>query len=229
MKFYTTVWIREVLDFYQNSEKSFFIEGKEVKFSSEEFFFALVHIYSRDVLERLQSVRGNLVKEIKEKKGFDFMYLVDMLRKEFASWFRDLILSKNFSEEERSFLAKEFLLLEHQVREQIQIPILDELKKGLIQLEANLKENPSEVLKGVSLKKLERIYRFFNKVEGIEESLCSRLIKEFEDFIKKHISVLGLDENSEKVEFEKERIVKLLDEELSKSSRLLLKGDRYGS
>ena len=63
------------------------------------------------------------------------MYLVDLLRKEFAAWFRDIILHKDFKSRSLVSISCEFLMLEEQLRKQIQIPLLDKLKKLIMDLE----------------------------------------------------------------------------------------------
>jgi len=46
------------------------------------------------------------IKEIfKSYQEFDFMYLVDLLRKEFSYWFKENLLFKDFSEKNYFILA----------------------------------------------------------------------------------------------------------------------------
>ena len=190
-KFYTVSWIKEVFDFYKNSQTGFFIEGKEVRFGDRDFFYALCHIYQKNLLLKFPFVDETALRELRETKEFDFMYFVDMLRKEFALWFRELVSSRDFSYEERHSLALEFLLLEEQVRKQVQIPLLDHLKKFATKVEA-LKEveNPQEKkeleeeINKVS-KKAKRIYRIFERIESLEPSLSSEIIRQVEG-LRKH-------------------------------------------
>ncbi len=184
MKFYTVEWIKEVFKTYQNEEKSFFIEEKEVSFQPKYFIWALLHIYSKKELPFL----GNFLNVedldfVLERKEFDFMYLVDLLRKEFAFWFRENILFRDFSEEGYFTLAQEFLLLEEQLKKQIQIPLLDQMKKLILDLEEIVEEGKS--FENFDEKKFFRLLRFFNTVEKIEKTKCSRLVDRAKSAVKK--------------------------------------------
>ena len=173
MKLYTINWIVALLEQYQKGGEKFFVDGKEVRFKKEEFFFALLHIYSRKLLEKWGDViEYGKIEELKKRLGFDFMYLVDLMRKELATWFKELVVYRNFSEEQYLNLAKEFLSLEEQVRKQIQIPLLDEVKKVANKLE----QNEDLELSSGEKNRFFRILNLFVLIESLEKTLSSKLV-----------------------------------------------------
>ena len=175
MKFYTIEWIDEVFKRYQTEESSFFIEDKEISFKPKHFLWALLHIYHNKELSFLGDLLNiEDLRSVLQHQVFDFMYLVDLLRKEFAYWFRENILYRDFSEETYFTLAHEFLLLEEQLRKQIQIPLLDQMKKLILDLEEIVEEGKS--FENFDKKKFFRLIKFFNMVEKIEKSRCSELV-----------------------------------------------------
>ena len=118
MKFYTIEWIDEVFKRYQTEESSFFIEDKEINFKPKHFLWALLHIYHNKELSFLGDLLNiEDLRSVLQNQVFDFMYLVDLLRKEFAYWFKENILYRDFSEETYFTLAHEFLLLEEKLKE----------------------------------------------------------------------------------------------------------------
>uniref|UniRef100_A0A7V5XGF9 Uncharacterized protein n=1 Tax=Thermodesulfobacterium geofontis TaxID=1295609 RepID=A0A7V5XGF9_9BACT len=178
MKFYTLEWINEVFKRYQNEEDSFFIEDKEVGFKPKHFLWALLHIYSKKEIPFIgDTLNTKDLEFILQHQEFDFMYLVDLLRKEFALWFRENILNRDFSEENYFILAQEFLLLEEQLRKQIQIPLLDKMKKLIHDLEEIVEEK--KPIKEFEKKKNKffRLIKFFSIVEKIETTKCSELVE----------------------------------------------------
>ncbi|NPA38909.1 MAG: hypothetical protein GXO57_00440 [Thermodesulfobacteria bacterium] len=184
MKLYTVKWIEVLLEQYQKGGEKFFIDGKEVRFKKEEFLYALIHIYKRTLLERWgKDIDYHKIEELKTRLGFDFMYLVDLMRKELATWFKELVIYRNFSEEEYLNLAKEFLILEEQVKKQIQIPLLDEVKKIANKLE---QENFSEL----SLREKNKFFRIlslFVIIEAFEKTLSSKLVDRAAELSKKKL------------------------------------------
>ncbi len=185
MKFYSLEWISEVLKEYKR-ETPFFVEEKEVAFSEGHFIFALLHLFKKGFFseKELSRLTGLSKKELeKQKAEFDFMYLVDVLRKEFAFWIRELILSRDFSPVEYGVLAGEFHLFEEQLRKQIQIPLLDKLKKLVLDVEETL-EKKEEVKPEVS-KPFKRLVLFFSAVEGLKSSKCEKLVKRAVELYKK--------------------------------------------
>lgn len=184
MRFYTLEWINEVFKRYQQEESSFFIEDKEVNFQPKHFLWALLHIYSKKEIPFLgEGLNTEDLEFILQHQEFDFMYLVDLLRKEFAYWFRENILHRDFSEESYFILAQEFLLLEEQLRKQIQIPLLDQMKKLILDLEEIVEEE--KPLEKFDKKKFSRLLKFFNTVERLEKTKCSRLIDRAKDITEK--------------------------------------------
>ena len=184
MKFYTVEWIIEVLKRYQAEETSFFIEDKEVSFKPKHFLWALLHIYSKKELPFLgENLDIKDLESVLEHQEFDFMYLVDLLRKEFSYWFKENILHRDFSEESYFTLAQEFLLLEEQLKKQIQIPLLDQMKKLILDLEEIVEKK--KPLNSFDKRKFARLLKFFNLVEKIEKSKCSRLVKRAKNIVEK--------------------------------------------
>jgi hypothetical protein len=184
MRFYSLEWISEVFKRYQEEESSFFIEDKEVNFQPKHFLWALLHIYSKKELPFLgERLNVEDLESVLQNQEFDFMYLVDLLRKEFAYWFRENIIYRDFSEENYFILAQEFLLLEEQLRKQIQIPLLDQMKKLILDLEEIVEEN--KPLEKFDKKKFFRLIKFFNTVERLEKSRCSRLVDRAKSVTKK--------------------------------------------
>ena len=89
MKLYSLEWISELLKEYTKEERPFFVEDKEVAFSQGHFFLALLHLFRKNTFseKELSQLTGLSKEEIeKQKSEFDFMYLVDALRKEFSFW-----------------------------------------------------------------------------------------------------------------------------------------------
>jgi hypothetical protein len=182
--FYTLEWIKKLARDYSEREEKFFVEDKEVGFSSVHFLYALLHIYHRGLLpEFLSEKRYQELIKIRTELEFDFMYLVDILRKEFSYWFKESLLYRDFSPQAYDKLACEFFLLEEQVKKQIQIPLLDQIKKFCINIEEKLEKKEK-----VELDKEERTLRllkFFTRVEKLSASLCSRLVDRAKDLVKK--------------------------------------------
>ncbi|WP_038055476.1 hypothetical protein [Thermodesulfobacterium hydrogeniphilum] len=183
MNFYTVEWIKEIFKSYQEKE-DFFIEDKEISFEPKYFLLALLHIYNKkDFLFLCDFLNLNDLEKIKKDQEFDFMYLVDLLRKEFSYWFKENLLFKDFSEKNYFILAHEFLILEEQVKKQIQIPLLDQLKKFIMDLDEIIEKNNS--LDNFEESKFLRLFKFFNIVEKLEPSLSSRLINRAKETAKK--------------------------------------------
>ncbi|QER41682.1 hypothetical protein F1847_02565 [Thermodesulfobacterium sp. TA1] len=177
MGFYTLEWIKGVFQKFVESEGSFFLEEKEVGFGPQHFFLALVHIYRKQDLPEIFKNLGVSLEELENlfnHQEFDFMYLVDLLRKEFSFWFREVLLHRDFKEENLLRIAWEFLLLEEQLRKQVQIPLLDRLKKLVLEAEEILEKGSS--LEGFNQKQFLRLLKFFDAVETLERSLTERLV-----------------------------------------------------
>ncbi len=192
MKFYSLEWISEVLKEYKK-DTPFFVEEKEVVFSEGHFIFALLHLFKKGLFseKELSRLTGLSLNELeKQKSEFDFMYLVDALRKEFALWIRELILARDFSPAEYGVLAGEFHLFEEQLRKQIQIPLLDKLKKLVLDLEEALEKK--EELKPDAKKRFKRLLLFFSAVESIEKSRCERLVNRAKKLYEKAYGSLSL-------------------------------------
>lgn len=184
MKFYSLEWINEIFKRYQEEKDSFFIEDKEVGFQPKYFLWALLHIYSKRDLPFLgENLDIRDLEFVLQHQGFDFMYLVDLLRKEFAYWFREGIICRDFSEESYFILAQEFLLLEEQLRKQIQIPLLDQMKKLILDLEEIVEEN--KPLEKFDKEKFFRLLKFFNTVERLEKTKCSELVERAKNITEK--------------------------------------------
>ncbi|WP_028840886.1 hypothetical protein [Thermodesulfobacterium hveragerdense] len=179
MKFYTLEWIRELFKEFLNSENSFFIEEKGVGFEPKFFFWALLHIYKKQNLpEIFKALKVDLeeLESLFNRQEFDFMFLVDLLRKEFSFWFRDVLLHKDFQSSDLLRVAWEFLMLEEQLRKQIQIPLLDRLKKLILDAEEIIEKSSfSETT--FNERQFLRLLRFFNAVETLESSLSARLVE----------------------------------------------------
>lgn len=188
MRFYTVEWIKEIWRTYlkRGEGEIYFIEEKGIGFAPKPFFLALLHIYSRKEIPsflRILQVEETELLEIKSRQGFDFMYLVDLLRKEFAAWFRELILYKDFKSLSLFFLSCEFLMLEEQLRKQIQIPLLDKLKKLTIDLEEI--EETKKGLENFNEKQFVRLFGFFKTVENLERSLSYELVERAKNVAKR--------------------------------------------
>lgn len=176
MKFYSVEWIKEILKEYKE-ETSFFIEDKEVVFSPDHFKYALLHLFRKNLLslEELSKITNLPSEEINSKRSdFAFMYLVDLLRKEFAFWLKDFILGRELSLEEYKFLAQEFHFLEEQLRKQIQIPLLDRLKKLILDIEEAIEEQKKVEEK--TKRNFKKLTLFFSAVEAIQRSKSERLV-----------------------------------------------------
>lgn len=179
MKFYTLEWIKELFKEFVKSENSFFIEEKGVGFEPRFFFWALLHIYKKQSLpEIFKALKVDLeeLETLFNRQEFDFMFLVDLLRKEFSFWFRDILLHKDFQSPDLLRIAWEFLMLEEQLRKQIQIPLLDRLKKLILDAEEIIEKGSSSETT-FNERQFLRLLRFFNAVETLESSLSARLVE----------------------------------------------------
>jgi hypothetical protein len=117
------------------------------------------------------------------EKGFDSLYAQDLFSLEFSKWYQEMLLGRTYEPSQYQTLAYDFLCLKEQLRKQIQIPLLDKIKRLCFSLEELLEkgEKPEED----SIKRLERLYSFFRWVEAFKPSPSKDFVKRGEEVLKK--------------------------------------------
>jgi hypothetical protein len=135
---------------------------------------ALMHIYL-----------GTLsLKDISEKAGLSldrlyslrtepgFMYLVDVLKKEFSKEFREDILTGDYSHDEYASLASDFTMLDEMVQMQIKVPLFAQLRE----LSLGIKTRTAYSLDIETRERMlfKRLFTLFIFVEKYARSLTSR-------------------------------------------------------
>lgn len=178
--FLTLLWIEKIYNLYRERE-ALLISDKSIVFSAPMFLATLLQIY-RDplgdkILNEYFSMLSQKEKEL-VKKGFSHLLAQDLLSIEFTKWFRDNLIKRDYEDREYFSLVYQFLQLKEQLRKQVQIPLLDDLKKLCVEMEAALEENRevSEAQK----KRLRRIYNFFKRVNLITPTKISDLLERVE-------------------------------------------------
>ncbi|RUM86915.1 MAG: hypothetical protein DSZ24_07420 [Thermodesulfatator sp.] len=174
--FFTAGWVAEALERYRRRGPQDTIMGKKVVFSDRHYLAALLHIYTGTFgLEALARLANLPLEELLHQRSqVDFMSLVDYLRTRFAEWFREHLLLRDFELPEYGLLALEYLHLEEQVRAQIRIPLLHQLKYLREELEDKL--SGGKTLAPYDERQLRRLLLFFLSVEALRPSLCGRLV-----------------------------------------------------
>ncbi|QJA06912.1 hypothetical protein FVE67_08980 [Thermosulfurimonas marina] len=174
--FFTAGWIEEALERYRRRSLQDTIMGKKIAFSDRHYLAALLHIYTGTFrLESLACLAGLSLEELLHQRSqVDFMSLVDYLRTRFAEWFREHLLMRDFTLPEYGLLALEYLHLEEQVRAQIRIPLLNQLKHLCEELEDKLAGG--KTLAPYDERQLRRLLFFFLSAEALKPSLCGRLV-----------------------------------------------------
>jgi hypothetical protein len=178
VELYTLTWLERILKDYERdyeAEEVIVVGDKQINFKPLIFAIALLHIFQRPLLYKLEPIE-ELLDSLRER--FDFMHLVDLLRKEFSFWFREMVLHRDFSNAKYDQLSHEFHLLEEIVQKQVQIPLLDELKKLCMTFEEAVEEK-KEVSEG-DRKRFVRLVNFFVRTEAIKPSKSSELIERAE-------------------------------------------------
>jgi hypothetical protein len=178
VELYTLSWLENILRAYERdyeAEEVIIVGDKQINFKPLIFAIALLHIFQRPLLYKLEPIE-ELLDSLRER--FDFMHLVDLLRKEFSFWFREMVLHRDFSNAKYDQLSHEFHLLEEIVQKQVQIPLLDELKKLCMTFEEAVEEK-KEVSEG-DRKRFVRLVNFFVRTEALKPSKSSELIERAE-------------------------------------------------
>ncbi|MFN4196787.1 MAG: hypothetical protein ACK4FM_02120 [Caldimicrobium sp.] len=171
--FLTLHWIKNLYQIY-NKRGFLSIQEKKFQFTPKLFLASLLQLYKLSLWEKIAKVYfGNLTLEEKElvEKGFSYLLAQDLLSLEFAPWFRDNLLGRDFTFKGYVEVTYEFSQLKEQVNKQVRIPLLNQLKKISMAIEEDL-EGGREISEA-SIKKLCRIYIFFKVVEKITS--CSRI------------------------------------------------------
>lgn len=183
MKIRSLEWMRRVLQIY-NSKRGFYLKDSLedetiVSFEPKHFKLALLHLFKLQVLERIQRELPNGISNLQSISNLhQFYYFVDLLRRNFADWFSELISRRDFSPKEYYWLALEFLTLDEQLKKQIQIPLLKKIKDLISLVGSSLEENRN--LNQNQWQVFFRLVRFFKSVEAFEESKTRDLLEEAE-------------------------------------------------
>jgi len=178
VELYTLSWLENILKAYERdyeAEEVIIVGDKQINFKPLIFAIALLHIFQRPLLYKLEPIE-ELLDSLRER--FDFMHLVDLLRKEFSFWFREMVLHRDFSHAKYDQLSHEFHLLEEIVQKQVQIPLLDELKKLCMTFEEAVEEKKE--VSEADRKRFVRLVNFFVRTEAIKPSKSSELIERAE-------------------------------------------------
>jgi hypothetical protein len=178
VELYTLNWLENILKAYERdyeAEEVIIVGDKQINFKPLIFAIALLHIFQRPLLYKLEPIE-ELLGSLRER--FDFMHLVDLLRKEFSLWFREMVLHRDFSNAKYDQLSHEFHLLEEIVQKQVQIPLLDELKKLCMTFEEAVEEKKE--VSEADRKRFVRLVNFFVRTEAIKPSKSSELIERAE-------------------------------------------------
>ncbi len=181
MKIRTLQWMRNISQIYRR-QKGFLIEDKIISLENELYLkLALLFLIRTDEEERVKKELFSSEDPLATMaRPHEFYHVVDSLRKEFAQWFRELLLHRDFSHLDYAFLALEFIMLDEQVRKQIQIPLLKKMKDLVWEgREALEKGEPTE-----SRGRLKRLVMFFQGV-ALLEGKKSEILEEAEVFLGK--------------------------------------------
>ena len=169
-------WVAEAFERYRKRGPGDTIMGKQVVFSDHHYLAALLHIYTGTFPpERIAEISGLAPEELYlQRSQVDFMSLVDYLRTRFSEWFREHLLMRDFALEEYGRMALEYLHLEEQVRSQIRIPLLHQLKHLCYELEDRL--SGGKLLAPYDESLFRRLLLFFLSAEALRPTLSSRLV-----------------------------------------------------
>lgn len=173
--------MRNILQIYRR-QKGFLIEDKIISLENELYLkLALLFLIRTDEEERVKKELFSSEDPLATMaRPHEFYHVVDSLRKEFAQWFRELLLYRDFSQLDYAFLALEFIMLDEQVRKQIQIPLLKKMKDLVWDgREALEKEEPTR-----GKEQLNRLVMFFQGV-ALLEGKKSEILEEAEAFLGK--------------------------------------------
>ncbi|MEZ0344632.1 MAG: hypothetical protein ABWJ99_07545 [Caldimicrobium sp.] len=201
--FLTIKWIDRIFKLFLQRER-FFVREKEIQFTPRLFLATLLRMYKPSLWEKIiNEYFPELKPEEKElcERGFDYLYAQDLFSLEFSKWYQEMLLGRVYKEREYPFLACDFLNLKEQIRKQIQIPLLDLIKKLCMELEENMEKG--EKLSEEKLNKLRKLYYFFYWVKFFEPSKISELVDRGEGILR---------EFSAPLEIEKEKSLNLKEE-----------------
>jgi len=183
--FLTIRWLKKVYGLYLQNQR-FFLLDKEIAFSPRLFLGTLLRVYDWPIWEKIvRDYFKDLTEEEKAlcEKGFDSLYAQDLFSLEFSKWYQEMLLGRPYETAQYQTLAYDFLCLKEQLRKQIQIPLLDKIKRLCLDLEELLEkgERPEEDY----IKRLERLYSFFRWVEAFKPSPSEDFVKRGEGVLKK--------------------------------------------
>lgn len=182
--FLTIKWLDKIFNLFLR-QRGFFIRDKEIQFTPKLFLATLLRMYELSLWEKiLERYFQELTPEEKSlcEKGFDYLYAQDLFSLEFSSWYQEMLLGRDYKGETYKALAYEFLTLKEQIREQIQIPLLDRVKKLALDLEELLEKGKSP--EEEKLHKLIRLYTFFYWVKTFKPSKIEELVGRAEVLLK---------------------------------------------
>jgi len=211
--FLTIKWLKKVYELYLRNQR-FFLLDKEIVFSPRLFLGTLLRMYDLPLWGKIvRDYFKDLTEEEKAlcEKGFDSLYAQDLFSLEFSKWYQEMLLGRPYEPAQYQTLAYDFLCLKEQLRKQIQIPLLDKVKKLCMDLEELFEkgERPEEA----PVKQLKRLYSFFKWVECFNPSLSEDLVRRGEAALKnlKELPEIALEKNIEELRtnFEKDFLKEL--------------------
>ncbi|HFC97661.1 MAG TPA: hypothetical protein ENJ40_04265 [Thermosulfurimonas dismutans] len=185
MAYLTVTWVEGALERYLRRRPEDTIMGKKIAFSPRHYLAALLHIYTGCFsLGRIARLAGLSEEELRfQRAQIDFMSLVDYLRTRFAEWFREHLLLRDYHPAEYGRIALEYCHLEEQVRSQVRIPLLDQLKHLCYDLEDRL--SAGKGLPPYDEHLFRRLLFFFLAAEGLKPTLSSRLVNRARDLAER--------------------------------------------
>jgi hypothetical protein len=187
---------------------SYFISEKWLSKKAAEFgkvipsyqIAALMHIYF-----------GTLaLKEIAEKAGLSldklyslrreplFMFLVDLLKKEYSKEFREDLLLSDYLPDEYDILSADFTMLDEMVQMQIKAPLFAQLRDLSMSLKSQMTSGLSISTHELTLFK--RLFTFFSFVEKYAGSLTSKSLQDVRQIAEKILSQSDINEIDRKLD-----------------------------
>lgn len=161
---------------------------------------ALMHIYFGTLtLNEIAEKAGlSLDKLYSLRREPRFMFLVDLLKKEYSKEFREDLLLNDYLPEEYDILAVDFTILDEMVQMQIKVPLFAQLRN----LSMSLK---SQMTSGLSINTHEftlfkRLFTFFSFVEKYARSLTSKSLPDIRHIAEEILSQSDINEIDRKLD-----------------------------
>jgi len=187
---------------------SYFISEKWLRKKTAEFgkvissqqIAALMHIYFGTLtLEDIAEKAGlSLDKLYSLRREPRFMFLVDILKKEYSKKFREDLLLNDYPPEGYDILAADFTMLDEMVQMQIKVPLFAQLRD----LSMSLKSQKASGLNinTYELTLFKRLFTFFSFVEKYAVSLTSKSLPDIRQIAEETLSQSDINEIDRKLD-----------------------------